>query len=340
MPAAAAPGETGSVSGPDLDEPPGRAALLARAEALILGSEPRFTPPEVWEDAGVAEGLARQLWLAMGFPQVPDDEASLTGRDGQALRRAGELLADGTIDAAHLVKQTRVMSQALSTIAASHVEAITAPAGGRSLLSALVDGGADPMPLLDELLSYLYRRHLFAAVERAAFSFEADEQTLAPLAVGFADIAGFSAVTAAATEEELTGLVDEFAAVGADLVAAAGGRVVKLIGDEVMWSVEDPGRAAEVALALVATGERPGAPAVHVGVAWGPVLSHHGDLYGSTVNTASRLTDAARAGTALVDAGLAGSLAGDAGFELRRVRLRPLQGLGTVRAFALRARGR
>lgn len=309
--------------------------LLRVAESLILGAGPRYTPPQIWDRAGVPEDLARRLWLAMGFPSLPDDEAALTERDVQALRRAGELLADAALDPGHLVQQTRVMSQALSTVATAHVESLADPSGSRSLLSGLAAGTADPMPVLDELLSYLYRRHLFAALERAAFAVDPAEPGTAPLGVGFADLADFSATTAAATEEELTGLVDEFASVAADLVATAGGRVVKLIGDEVMWQVDDPHRAAELALALVATGGRPGAPAVHVGVAWGPVVAHHGDLFGSTVNVASRLTDAARAGTVLVDGALADAV-GEA-FELRRVHLRPLKGVGWVRAYALRA---
>lgn len=314
-------------------------AELAAAGRRILGDGPRLRPPQVWEGAGVTEGLARRLWLAMGFPHVPDDDALLTEDDRRALQRAGELLARGAFDADHLVHQARLMSQGLSTIATAHVESLLAPGGGNSLLSGLTDGSADPLELVDGLLSYLYRRHLYAALDRALLTQQGDE-ALATTAVGFADLADFSARTAAATEQELTVMVDGFVAAAGDQVAERGGRVVKLLGDAVMFTVGDPRAAADVALDLAT--RRPGdagpgapIPGVHVGLAWGPVVAHHGDLYGSTVNVASRLSDLARPGTVLVDGSLADALAEAPHLALRRARLRPLKGLGPVRAYLL-----
>jgi len=375
---------------------------LEAAEALVLGAGARYTPRQLWEAVGVDEDLARHLWLAMGFPSVPDDEASLTERDLDALRRAGDLLAGGVFAVEQLVAQTRVMSQALSTIATAHVETLAASTGGGGFLAAaglvgLVDPrgvrdlgepgepagtpglaaippagevgaspaagdvgqvGASPpagevgvgaraaelgpdavgevLSILDELLSYLYRRHLLAALERARLAGEPDRRSLPETVVGFADLTDFAATAARASEEELTELVDDFATVAADLVASAGGRVVKLIGDEVMFSVEDPAAAAELALALVEEAQGSEIPPVHVGLARGPVLSHHGDLFGSTVNTASRLSDVARPGSVLVNASLADALGGVEGVSLRRVHLRSLKGLGHVPAFLLR----
>jgi adenylate cyclase len=311
--------------------------VLAGAEALILGDGPRYTPAQLWARGEVPEQLARQLWLAMGFPHVPDDEAALTERDLNALRRAKELLAMGTFDPESLVHQTRVMSQALSTIAVAHVETLAPGGSGGGFLAGLEGGsGGDPLPILDELLSYLYRRHLLAALERMAFV-EPERETLPTMVVGFADLTDFTATAARATEAELTLLVDDFASVAADVVASAGGRVVKLIGDEVMFSVDDPRRAAELALELVEAAQRPGIPPVHVGLALGPALSHHGDLFGSTVNVASRLSDVARPGTVLVNEALAESLDDDS-VLLRRIHLRPLKGVGQVHAFVLRRR--
>jgi adenylate cyclase len=83
-------------------------------------------------------------------------------------------------------------------------------------------------------------------------------------------------------------------------VASHDGRVVKLIGDEVMFAIEDPAQAAQLALGLI--GEvalDPQLPEVRVGLAAGPVVSHHGDYYGDVVNLAARLVKAAEPGTAL-----------------------------------------
>lgn len=314
--------------------------VLEYAETRLFGSGRRYSPTELWELAGVPESLARQLWLAMGFPSLPDDEEVLTDRDLQALRRAGELLQTGVFGPEQLVTQTRLMSQALSTIATAHVETLDSSGSPQGLLAHLAgENEADPLLVLDELLSYLYRRHLLAALERTALASEPAGHALPRTVVGFADLTNFSATAAAATEEELTVLVDEFVALATNLVASAGGRVIKLIGDEVMFSVDQPARAAGVALDLVEMAGDPGLPPVHAGLAAGPVLSHHGDLFGSTVNTASRLSDAARAGTVLVDAALADALAGVAGVETRRVHLRALKGIGHVPVYVLRRAG-
>jgi adenylate cyclase len=326
-----------SAADADRPTPPddGTARLLADAERLILDEGPRYTPVEVWEKVGVEGDLARNLWLAMGFPHAPDDEVAFTERDVNALRQASALLATGIFDAGRLRQQTRIMSQAVSTIATAHAEALGA-AMGEGVALPLV-GDDNPLPLLDDLLVYLYRRHLLAAVERLAIVPEVAGPLVPRTVVGFADLTDFTVTSAAASESELAQLVDGFAAFAADAVAAAGGRVVKLIGDEVMFSIEDPRQAAEVALELVAVGDRRDAlPPVHAGLALGTMLNHHGDLFGSTVNLASRLTDVARPGTVLVNDDLARILVGEDGYDLRRVHLRPLKGIGAVDAYALR----
>jgi adenylate cyclase len=313
--------------------------LLDAIERMVLDSGPRYAPEQVWTRTGVTEEDARQLWLAMGFPHIPAGEAVLTDRDVDALGCAKELLATETFDMARIVRQTRVMSQAMATIAASQVESLDLHPRAPVLdqLADLSDLGEVALPALDRILSYMFRRHLLVALERVTLV-RPDGEGLQPLAaVGFADLAGFTSATAPATEEALTDLVDVFSAVAADLVAERGGRVVKLIGDEIMFTTDDPAAAADVVLGLVeaASGLEGGLPA-HAGVAFGPVLRRRGDVFGMTVNRASRLTDAARPGTALVDDGLATGLGDDGNFILRRAHLRPLKGVGTVKAFVLR----
>jgi adenylate cyclase len=75
---------------------------------------------------------------------------------------------------------------------------------------------------------------------------------------------------------------------------------------------------------------------LRIGLAYGPVLPIMGDVYGTTVNLAARLTAIARPGTIVVDAELADGLGDGPGFELRRIRRRPARGLGMVQPYALR----
>jgi adenylate cyclase len=75
---------------------------------------------------------------------------------------------------------------------------------------------------------------------------------------------------------------------------------------------------------------------VRIGMASGPTLSWEGDLYGPTVNLASRLVNFARPGTVLVSDEFGARLADDPRFELRHLRPVRLQGVGRVRPWVLR----
>ena len=92
--------------------------------------------------------------------------------------------------------------------------------------------------------------------------------------------------------QELAAFVGEFEAQAHDVATAEGARVVKLIGDEVMFVAVEPQAACEIAIDLIAQfrGE-------HVtprgGLAYGSLLTRGGDYYGPIVNLASRIGDLA-----------------------------------------------
>jgi class 3 adenylate cyclase len=118
--------------------------------------------------------------------------------------------------------------------------------------------------------------------------------------VGFADLSGFTALTERLTLGELSTVLTTFGSTASDVVHAYGGRVVKLLGDAVMWVNVDANHLAEVALRLV---EHPAAAhagiQVRAGLAYGPVLALDGDYFGSSVNLAARLVANAEPGQIL-----------------------------------------
>jgi adenylate cyclase len=189
-------------------------------------------------------------------------------------------------------------------------------------------------------MAYAWHRELSAAVARVA----AQPVGEAPLqCVGFADIVGFTRLARQLSEDDLAALVGRFESQATDLVAAHGGRVVKTLGDEVLFTAPDEGSGAQIALglqAVIAGAEEDlvdGAPVqLRIGVSTGPVLTLRGDVFGTTVNRASRLTSLARPGAVLVDEQTAEALRGDPRFTVVAMRARKVRGLGSVGVAALR----
>ena len=138
------------------------------------------------------------------------------------------------------------------------------------------------------------------------------------------------------SEEALAILIERFEALAYDVVVAAGGRVIKTIGDEVMYVADDPLTAVRVALALSeAYGDDDLLSDVRVGIATGAVLARDGDYYGPVVNLASRLVGVAYPGTVVVSSDMHEALAGDAGVAFRALRSRRLKDIGTVPVWAV-----
>lgn len=122
------------------------------------------------------------------------------------------------------------------------------------------------------------------------------------LTVGFADLCGFTRLSQQLDEGSLLRLLDRFDALTSSVVPRPSVRLVKTIGDEVMFTATDPNIAAAVAIELV---ERASSddelPGLKVGLSTGPVVMRRGDCFGTTVNLASRIVDAAPCETVLVD---------------------------------------
>jgi adenylate cyclase len=165
------------------------------------------------------------------------------------------------------------------------------------------------LPELEEFLIYVWRRQLAAATGRVVQAADDEEMVDRRLAVGFADLVGFTRLTRRMEEEELGELVEAFETTAADLVAAHGGRLIKTLGDEVLYAADDASVAAEIALRLIETmANDETMPELRVGIAFGTVTTRMGDVFGTTVNLASRLTSIAPKDAVLVDGAFAEEL--------------------------------
>ena len=302
-----------------------RATLQALAERLLGTAQ--LTAPQVAEAAGVSLEAGKQLWQALGFAPVADDEPIFTSADVAMLRAARQMVEQGVTAPGVRLQMARVIGQSLARVATAEVEASAETLREPQFTLGLVEQ-------LEAFLTYAWRRHLVAAAARQAAA--AETATGGAMAVGFADLAGFTALSRQLEPRELASLVDRFEALAYDHIPPHGGRVVKMIGDEVMFSADDVAAGAAIALTL-ARAQVDELPPLRVGLAAGPVLAWEGDLFGPTVNLASRLVGLARPNTALVSEGVAQHLEGHPVFTVRRLPPVNLKGLGRERVYALRA---
>ncbi len=114
------------------------------------------------------------------------------------------------------------------------------------------------------------------------------------LAVLFADLSGFTALTETHGDRDASDIAERFYALAQESLTGDA-RLVKTIGDAVMIVAADPATAIGTALKLAASVEaEPGFPAVRVGVHLGPCIERRGDYFGATVNLAARVAAYAR----------------------------------------------
>jgi adenylate cyclase len=326
-----------------MSAPDARERVAEELGELVLGAPAEFTREQAARAAGIPLEQARRYWRAMGFPDV-GERAAFTRADVEALSLLVRWVDEGVLDEARTIEVVRSLGQTASRLAdwqADTMVRILASATEPVDLDGVAEGLADVLPGLESLLVHAWRRHLAAVVGRALATIDEPEAAGVALTgtVGFADIAGFTRLTRVLGEEELAGIVETFETGAADIVAAHGGRLVKTLGDEVMFVA--PSADAGVAIA-VELHELHGPDAdplrLRVGLATGRLVTLMGDYYGQTVNLASRLTAVARPGGTLVDPATDESLTDVSGLALRRVRPRALRGLGVVRTTSVSRR--
>ena len=310
---------------------------LEALERELLGGERRYNRNEVAELAGVDVEKARTLWRALGFADVDEGNVAFTDRDVEALRIVSALVESGVIDESAQLAVTRAMGQSLSRLADWQVATIADAFANQQVLTPeeATQVARTMVPVMENLIGYVWRRHLAATAGRVI----TDErvEAVATMAVGFADLVGFTSLTRHVDEIGLATLIEQFESVAADAVAECGGRVVKTVGDEVMYTATDAATGVEIALRICGRVAKIEAlPDLRVGVAYGPVLARLGDIYGEPVNIASRLTSIARPDSIVVDRELAQALEGDDRYRLRRMPPRPVRGYTLLHGYRLR----
>jgi adenylate cyclase len=295
---------------------------------------------EISERTGLSTELLERMWRSLGYPEPRPGDKVFNESDVEILGTVGRLVELNPEREQLVLQVSRVIGSSMARVASAQVDVIAGPAAlsdDRELNDderAITSVGS-LMPLMPKVLDQVWRRHLQAAARRRIS--EVTETGRIQVVVGFADLVGFTALSQQLNEVELSGVVGQFEALAYDVITSGGGRVVKTIGDEVMFSVASPKAAAEIALAL-SEGTRASDELsdVRVGMALGPVIDREADLFGPVVNLASRITVIALPGSVVVDAELAERLAGDPAYVVKPMRPRYLKHIGRVPLYVLR----
>ncbi|MGI8328707.1 adenylate/guanylate cyclase domain-containing protein [Actinomadura scrupuli] len=319
-------------------------------EELLLGGELRYTRMDAVRLAGVTPDFSQRLWRAFGYPHMPDDAVAFTEGDIAALCRVRRLIEDDVLDEDGVMRMVRAVGQTMSRLAEWQVDLLTArlvsevaETPSSEAVELILEIAEKHIADFEPLIVHAWRRQLAAAGTRAVAAGQDDESAPARTyaAVGFADMVAFTQMSRELDELDLARVVERFEETASDVVAANGGRLVKTLGDEVLFSADSPQLGAELALCISeAIKEQAEVPDVRVGVAYGSVVPLMGDLFGTTVNLAARLTSIARPGSIVVDAGLAGELEQSERYEITRIVRRPARGLGIIQPYVLRRKAR
>jgi adenylate cyclase len=298
----------GHITFPNLEavfgEPIPSSEMTFAAFAATVGREPAFL---------------RRVYLQLGLPQ-PGDADRLRSDDLEFFREF--LLVFDARDLGlgddFLLRAARLCGDGIRRL----VESLNAlmreelmPAMTRSGAMPPTRGGG-PFVATSRLTGWLIRRHLEAVTHRniVANIERVMEETgigrrrdLHPPAIAFVDLSGFTRLTGTEGDDEAAKLALRLSDLVQETAASRGGRSVKSLGDGVMLHFHEPGEAVAAALELVEAVPQAGLPEARVGITAGPVVFREGDYFGSSVNTAARITDYARPNEVLVSEAVADS---------------------------------
>jgi adenylate cyclase len=274
----------------------------------VLAGERTYSQNDISEQAGVPLEQLVEFRKALGLAIPEPDAEVLTesdlkgAKDTAAIVEAGFPLED-TLEVTRVLGLGMVrFAEALRVLFAQRF--LEAGDSEAELARRLESAAEELLPLANRLLEDVFILHMrqllrtdaIGIAERATGKVSDTTET----AVAFADLVGFTELGETVDVEELGGLAGRLSKLAGELVEPPV-RIVKQIGDAIMFVSNDAGAAVATVLELVERAEREdGFPPLRAGVSYGPAVNRWGDWFGSTVNVASRLTARARPNAVLV----------------------------------------
>jgi class 3 adenylate cyclase len=282
-----------------------------------IAGTPTLTLADVAARAGQSPELIARVWRAAGLSDPEPDSPAFSESDAEALAVFGMAVQlfgeEPTLQLVRVVgsAMARVAEAQLSTVLAN-VEGAYFPTAASPLEAMRTSATLNALaPAGEQAIGHLLRRHLAAANRRfeATRPLDAGVEVL-DVAIGFADLSGSTALSVELPWAEFARAMARFESEASDVVTAEGGRVVKLIGDEIMFVAPGLVAGCRIGLALLdALADDPVLPGLRVGLAAGHVTARDGDYFGPVVHLASRLVDLAPPGALVIPGDLAEQVA-------------------------------
>jgi class 3 adenylate cyclase len=318
-------------------------SLIAVATDLGRARGPRMTPDQASARVGIPAKQIEDILFAVGLP-IESDDPILTEEDARSLATfvAGQEL----FGREPIRRFTQVMGASLARIAEAaialsfvNLEGPAERGGGSVALAEARYRASESSGPLAEAIRHLFRAHLEVAGKRLRSVRHGDSLDSARLSIGFVDLVGFTTLTRQIDTRELGRIVDRFEETAHDVAGSHGARIVKFVGDEVMFVTPNAGAACDIAITLVERFAGDARVTPRGGLATGDVLIRGGDYYGPIVNLASRLAELAIPREVLVTEVLSVEARGG-GFRFEPAGRRVLKGFDApVRLFAAERTG-
>ncbi len=276
----------------------GAGALPTIAADLALKPGARYSFDEVVKQTGMTPERVSELILAVGLPVAPED-AAFSSEDIAIFRffaAGASLFGEGP-----LLRFMRTVGFSLSRIAEAGVSlfyvTVEGPLRARGTTEReLAEAGLRAVESVDPLqhiMHQVFRSHMAAAVERFRRAQLGLSVHTARMTVGFIDLVGFTPLSTKLNAGDLADMIERFEVRAYDVVVGRGGRLVKLIGDEVMFVTLDAAAACDIALTICEEFATDPAVRPRGALAIGDLIVRGGDYYGPIVNLASRLAQLA-----------------------------------------------
>jgi adenylate cyclase len=307
--------------------------VLLPVERLLAG-ERTYSQRQIAEEAELDLDHLREYRQALGLA-MPDPDAEVLGETDLAGAKDTAAIAAAGFSTEDTLEVTRVLGRGMVRYAESlrtlFAQTFLEPGDSEVDLARRLQSQAEELlPLSGRLLDHVFLLHMqqllrndvLTITERTSGKLSDTTET----AVAFADLVGFTELGETVDVEELGGLAGRLSKLASEVVDQPV-RVVKQIGDAVMFVSPDAAAAVGTCLELLERAEAADDfPPLRAGVAYGPAVNRWGDWFGSTVNVASRLTARARPGAVLVSEAVK-ERAGDDAFAWSGAGEKKLKGL-------------